>query len=466
METLLVAPCGRTELVLGKFLAVMAVTLAAALLNLGSLAFSTGSGLATMTSAQIPPLRVTAEVLFGVLALLVPMAALFSAVALALSTLARSIKEAQHYLSPLVMLVMPLAMVVLLPNLELTPTLAAVPVANCVLFFRDLLLDRIDAGTAAVVLGSTAAMAALAIWGCVLLFLREETLFRGPEGSGSLVSRPAPRPRPSAASAVFLFAAALAALWYAQSAFPSGILANVAVTQLAVVLAPCLLLAWWARHSAVETFRVRLGGRAATALAPAVVLGAALPVANFALQRALLGDAVESESLRALSESMQKQVREMPALLAVLVVGVLPALCEETFFRGFVLSGFRAGFSGRGAAVRAVVASAACFAIFHILPERWPATFAVGLVLGWIVLRTGSLWPAVAAHAANNAVGALAMRAGETGWAKTCFDGKAEGNGTAVAAAAALVVAGIAAIHALTRRGPSPESPGDGSHGT
>ncbi|MCG3135347.1 MAG: hypothetical protein HMLKMBBP_02946 [Planctomycetes bacterium] len=463
METLLVAPCGRTELVLGKFLAVMTVTLAAALLNLGSLAFSTGSGLATMTSAQIPPLRVTAGVLLGVLALLVPMAALFSAIALALSTLARSIKEAQHYLSPLVMLVMPLAMVVLLPNLELTPTLAAVPVANCVLFFRDLLVERIDAGTAALVLGSTIAMAALAIWGCVILFLREETLFRGPEGSGKLVARPAPRATPTAAGAVFLFAASLAALWYAQGAFPASLAANVAVTQLCVILVPCALLAWWARHSVAETFRTALPGRAAAALLPAVVAGAAIPVVNMSLQRALFGESLQSEALRGLSEAMQRQVQDLPAVVAVLVIGVLPALCEEALFRGYVLSGFRSGFAGRGAALRAVAAASACFALFHILPERWPATFLVGLVLGWVVFRTGSIWPAVAMHAANNAVGALAMRSPGADWALACFEPKHASHGTAVIVAAGMAAAGVAAVFLLTRR---PGAPDGGSRGT
>jgi len=42
METLLVAPCGRAELVLGKFLAVLAVTLVAATLNLASMALTLG----------------------------------------------------------------------------------------------------------------------------------------------------------------------------------------------------------------------------------------------------------------------------------------------------------------------------------------------------------------------------------------------------------------------------------------
>ena len=33
---------------------------------------------------------------------------------------------------------------------------------------------------------------------------------------------------------------------------------------------------------------------------------------------------------------------------------------------------------------------------------RWPGTFAIGLFLSWLVLRTGSLWPALLGHFINN----------------------------------------------------------------
>src|SRR5207244_13273707 len=110
------APCRRTELVLGKFVAVFAVTLAAATLNLASMGLTLGPLMGQMSAAAGGGLRVTPTVLVGILALLVPLAALFSAASLALSTLARSVKEAQHYLTPLILVVMPLALVVLVPH--------------------------------------------------------------------------------------------------------------------------------------------------------------------------------------------------------------------------------------------------------------------------------------------------------------------------------------------------------------
>lgn len=466
METLLVAPCGRTELVLGKFLAVCAVTLVAALLNLASLAFSTGPGLSSLGGSQVPALSVTAPVVFGILCLLVPLAALFSAVALSLSTLARSIKEAQHYLSPLVMLVMPLAMAVILPNLPLTTTLAAVPVTNAVLFFRDLLLGRTEFATTVIVFATTFGAAGLAIWASVLLFLREETLFRGPEGTGGLILRPEPRERPTASSAAFLFAGALAILWYAQPFLPVRLATNVVVTQFGVVLAPALVLAWWLRVSPAATFRLRLPMPAIIAVGLCVPLGIALPGVVSELSRHVVGELKPDGMFAELERRLSETIRATPSLQLVLLVGVLPALCEELFFRGFLLSGFDAGFRGRGRAVRAILVSAVCFALFHIFPEKWFTTFVIGVTLAWIAVRTGSIWPGVVAHAMNNASVVLTAKAHEAKdplWLNALHDPADPSHTKAVAAAAAVTVSCLAFLWAATRKSASPaesDSPG------
>ena len=81
----------------------------------------------------------------------------------------------------------------------------------------------------------------------------------------------------------------------------------------------------------------------------------------------------------------------------------MPAVAEELFFRGLVLSGLQ-----RLGSFRAVVISALLFGIFHVatgsmlMVERLlPSTF-LGLLLGWIAVRTGSLWPGVIVHALHN----------------------------------------------------------------
>jgi membrane protease YdiL (CAAX protease family) len=95
------------------------------------------------------------------------------------------------------------------------------------------------------------------------------------------------------------------------------------------------------------------------------------------------------------------------ALVSILVIGVLPGVCEELVVRGVFLPslarwmGGAASRLGRSSWV-AVVVSALLFAAIHLDPFRFLFTFVLGLVFGFLRLATGSLWPAIVAHASLN----------------------------------------------------------------
>jgi sodium transport system permease protein len=452
METLLVAPCGRTELVLGKYLAVLAVTLTAAVLNLFSMWLTMGPLVGTMGVEGLEGLQISARALVGILALLVPLGALFAALSIGLSTLARSVKEAQHYLTPLFLFVMPLSMVVVIPNVELSPTLAAVPITNVVLFFRDLMVGKLEPWAAVTVLGTTVAVAGLALWATVRLFLREETLFRGPEGTGSLLSRPAGRPLPPAGAAILYFTVSIALVWYLQPLLPAeNLLLNVLATQALVVALPCALLAWWLRLDLARTFRVRAPRWDVLALA--VPIGLTMPVVNGFLQRHVIGEIPEEGPFHQLAEVFEKMITETPAALLVLLFAVLPALFEELAFRGFVMSGVwdqkRRTRPGAGA----ILGAAVLFALFHIYPEKWLGTFVVGAVLGVLAVAARSVWPAVLAHFLNNATLVLAGKVGDDHILRALHDAEHADHGTWLAVSAVVLVASLAATAVILRRG-------------
>lgn len=83
---------------------------------------------------------------------------------------------------------------------------------------------------------------------------------------------------------------------------------------------------------------------------------------------------------------------------AFMKVVVVAPIVEELIFRGLILQGFRKNYKG----FTAVVMSALLFALFHLNPWQFPATFVLGLLLGWIVLRTNSIVLAILGHAINN----------------------------------------------------------------
>ena len=85
-------------------------------------------------------------------------------------------------------------------------------------------------------------------------------------------------------------------------------------------------------------------------------------------------------------------------LLSIVGVGLAGPLIEEVFFRGFLLAALVQPLGPlRAAAVASAVFAAAHASIAVVLP-----LFVIGLLLSWLYLRTGSLWPPFAAHAAQN----------------------------------------------------------------
>lgn len=88
--------------------------------------------------------------------------------------------------------------------------------------------------------------------------------------------------------------------------------------------------------------------------------------------------------------------------LAFLVMTIaITSVAEEIFFRGFL---FR-WMSGHRAVWLAAGVSSVMFGVAHILPPQAIAAAAMGLALCWLYWRTGSIWPSVAAHITNNAIG-------------------------------------------------------------
>ena len=87
-------------------------------------------------------------------------------------------------------------------------------------------------------------------------------------------------------------------------------------------------------------------------------------------------------------------------------MGVVGPVAEEIFFRGFVLTGLLKRFGVR----RALLLSSLLFGLFHIDPGAIVPTFALGLVLGWVYLKTGSIWPSIFAHALHNTLAVLIAR--------------------------------------------------------
>lgn len=91
-------------------------------------------------------------------------------------------------------------------------------------------------------------------------------------------------------------------------------------------------------------------------------------------------------------------------IYSIFAVALLPAICEETLFRGVVLNGTRSlGIKF------CVLYSALCFSLMHLNIQQLPYTFILGIICGLFCYHTHSLWPSVIFHFINNSFVLLLM---------------------------------------------------------
>ncbi len=179
-------------------------------------------------------------------------------------------------------------------------------------------------------------------------------------------------------------------LWAAQALFHGGL--SVVGWQLS-------------GHSA----RAALGGFSARSFG----VGAAFGAANYfawAVPLMALAHAVFPARLVQFFDSAKLFERHSQVDLALAVSGAVLAapLCEELFFRGFLQRGFRE-------APRGIVLTALIFSACHFDPVGLLARFELGVLFGLLAWKSGSVWPAVGAHAANNGVTTLLYFLGDAG---------------------------------------------------
>ena len=91
-------------------------------------------------------------------------------------------------------------------------------------------------------------------------------------------------------------------------------------------------------------------------------------------------------------------------VLGLVSIGIIGPIAEELLFRGAVLGSLLAWKPIQSKPWIAVLLSAAIFSLIHLNPAQMPGAFAIGLLYGWLVYRTGSLLPGIVGHVFNNSL--------------------------------------------------------------
>ena len=179
LETILSSPASRFDIVMGKFIVIVLFSISTALLALFGVLFmvyllpKTEMDVAGVVMDMMGPRSI-----FLIMSMVLPVAAFFAAVSLAISVFAKSFKEAQSMIAPLNIIIILPAMVGMLPGFKLGFVTAAIPILNLSLATKAILGGKANPILIAEVYLSLFLLAGVAIYGCVKWFNREETLFR------------------------------------------------------------------------------------------------------------------------------------------------------------------------------------------------------------------------------------------------------------------------------------------------
>jgi sodium transport system permease protein len=421
LETLLSSPAERSEIVWGKLLTVMSFSIATALLNMLSMGatallfmrhFAAAPEVEPLIQISMPPLLS----FFWILMALIPASALFSALALSIAAFARSTKEGHYYLMPLLFIILPLMLFPTLPTVELTLGTSMIPLAGLMLLLRSVMEG--EYGQAVMyftpVTLVTAGCCLLAIRWAIDQFSSESVLFRESERGGvqAWLRHVARKrgPTPSVAAAILLGVVLLVIKFVVASPLGtpetvSQLVVILLITQVGLIALPALGFTYLLTRSPRQTLLLQRPQWATlpAALLLAVFLNPVVYWLGIGVEKLYPMDSETLEQLKPLSQLIQS---ELHWGFAILLIGLLPAICEELAFRGFILSGLR----HLGHRWGAIVLSAIFFGLIHgVLQQQLTATIT-GVLIGYLAVRSGSLYPAMLYHFAHNSLVVVTSR--------------------------------------------------------
>ena len=180
LETLLVSPASRADIATGKFLTVLTASVVTSILATLSMTFSMKMGMMKFEemAGQSAQFSLSFQSILVILLLLLPISALFSSALLSISLLAKSFKEAQNYITPLMIVAILPAMISILPGVELSWGFVFIPVVNVCLALKEFLVGTYRWGFVALIFLSTVVYASFSIFITKRLFEKEGVLFR------------------------------------------------------------------------------------------------------------------------------------------------------------------------------------------------------------------------------------------------------------------------------------------------
>lgn len=401
LETILTLPVASRQLIVSKFITVATIGIISALLNILSMGgialymqqiMELGENVQSFDMSRFIP-----AILIGILAVFA-FSLFISAITMCVTSFAKSYKEANNYITPLMLVVMIVGYIGFIPNLELNRTLAMIPVANICLLIKNILVFKIDYMIIAIVLFSNIAYAMLAILFLSKIYDSEAILFGDAKSSFQLFEKRSNIQKggvPSMSDAWFVMALTIVLILYVGSMMQIKYgIAGLFGTQM-IILLVALSVVWYTKKDIRLTYGFHKTGARS-------YLGGVFMIIGFYLINMVMVTGLAylfPESTENVSMTFS-EIMDGNIIGIFFVIAVTPAICEEMLFRGMLFHSMKA----RYRMPVAIGAVATIFGLYHMSLVKFIPTGLLGLLLCYMVYATGSIYPAMMMHCINNAL--------------------------------------------------------------
>lgn len=418
LETLFSLPISNMELVIGKYMAVSASAILTSLLNIISMSCTLGYFMKAESIYNPSMMHINYSVLGGAVLITVVSVILFaqvvSALAMCVCSFAKTFKEAQNYITPLMLIIMVPAYISMIPNISLSRITATIPVVNISLLIKSVISLRANMKMVSLVLIVNLIFVLISLVLLSKIFNSEDILFGEKRNFKLIQSRSSIKEgsMPGISDGFMVYVLAFISLIYVSPILNMklGIMGNT-INQFIMALIPILVAVYikadFKKLFSIKKIKIKDIIRAAVTW----FVGSLIMSVFVMILLKLFPDQMK------VSEQLNEIIKSSGGLFTqIILFALVPAICEEILFRGFVLSAFRDkktfGQKNEKHIVFAIVVSGILFGIMHLDFIRIIPTSILGMVMAYNVYKSKSIFTSVGIHFFNNLLSVLSVNFG------------------------------------------------------
>lgn len=400
LETLLSLPIKKTELITSKYITVFLLSVMSGILTYISLFVTLYFSGNILEMLGVMSLHIDLSVLGIYLVSIILISLLFSGLLLSITIFSKNLKEAQNSLYPLEIFV---TLVSMLPmfGIKATTKLAIVPFVNISLLFNNALSSTIDPVFVILTFVSSIVYSVILIMIISKIYNQEDILFNSK--ALSYISFRSGKSKTICFSVITSLLIAVIVLllsYYFTLMFATMnkyiLLSVMPITILLVVTIASILV----RLDIKESFKLNKFSIKKFFILLLFFIGMRILSTYIVdLVSRLFPNIIEQYSM--LNEFLSFD----NIVLAILVIALLPAICEELLFRGVIYNSF----NKRYGVVVAIIISSLLFGIFHMNWIQGINAFILGIALSYAYYKSNSIFVPIIFHFANNLLGVLTM---------------------------------------------------------